>query len=342
MYRFAIIFAILFLNAFVLNSSADAKINDLMLDSKQVKKKILFWKKEPKPKIKMVETKQEWEVESINIPLADRDLFADEKKVKTKEEIKEEKKKQKRFHVPEAKYVFEKYNYPHGKRELNIEDIKRQQYSYPYLVCDINCRYGAYARYYYSPDINQISSEFYVEKLDTSKTKQKRILDYKHHQFDRKPIIKAGMDELYPNLYRGLSLVDWNNNSKKLLIKEKVGSLNNGIYKNYLYINHMSNEVESSKTIKLTDFDETIKNYFLDYQNLQLVKYRYDIVPLGFDAQDDDVIVAHLFAYDKNNNKVFLGTWGYDSYKRQTILFSKDNPVYSLSANGLMLKQVID
>ena len=57
------------------------------------------------------------------------------------------------------------YNYPQGTRELNIEDIKKNLYSYPYIVADKEVRFAAYPRYYYSPDLNQISSEFYVEKL---------------------------------------------------------------------------------------------------------------------------------------------------------------------------------
>ena len=35
-----------------------------------------------------------------------------------------------------------------------------------------------------------------------------------------------------------------------------------------------------------------------------MIKYRYDIEPLGFSAQDDNVVVSHLFVYDNENNKI--------------------------------------
>ena len=126
-----------------------------------------FKKKEPEVIPRMVETKQEWEIESQNIPLSEREIK------KEKEEIDEKKQ-----YVPAPKYRFEKYNFPQGTREANIEDIKKRLGMYPYLVTDKECRYAAYPFYYFSPHINQISSAFYVEKLDISKTKIERILDY--------------------------------------------------------------------------------------------------------------------------------------------------------------------
>ncbi len=287
-----------------------------------------LFKKKQKEKIpRMVETKQEWLEESKNVPLKDR-------------EIKEEKEPidEKKFYMPEAKYGFEKYNYPQGTREVNIEDIKKFTFSYPYIVADINCKLIAYPRYYFNPSNNQISSEFYVAKLDLTKTKARRLLDFKHYSQKRTPIIQAGIKEQYPNLFNGLTLVDWSHDSKKLLIKEKVGSTQRGIYKTYLYVHF----VDENKTIKLLDFDEAIKNYYLDSENMQLIKYRYDINPLGFSSKNDNLIVVHCFIYDKDNNKVFLGTWGYDVKRRKTILLSKTNPSYELSINGLILKQVYE
>ena len=42
--------------------------------------------------------------------------------------------------------------------------------------------------------------------------------------------------------------------------------------------------------------------------------------------------------YDNDNNKIYLGTWGYDCLKRETILISKDDYTPRLSVNGLFLK----
>ena len=291
----------------------------------------LFKKSPSKPKAKMVETKQEWEIEAQNIPLEEREL-----------KVPEIPKSTKKYHIPPPHYVFEKYNYPQGTRKLNIEDIKKKTFSYPYVVADLECRYIAYPQYYYSPETNQISSNFYVEKLDTSKTKTRRILEYNHKQKHRIPIIQSGIMDNYPNLFKGLTLIDWSHDGKKLLIKESIGSMYKGIYKTYLHVHFMGDEIEDAATIKLVDFDEAIKNYFIDWENTQIVKYRYDIEPLGFSAENDNIIIALCYAIDKDNNKVFLGTWGYNCARGETILISKTNPVQNLSINGLILKQTVD
>ena len=57
----------------------------------------------------MVETKQDWEIEAKNVPLADRKL-----------EPEELPKSDKKNYFPEAHYVFERYNYPAGKRDSAV------------------------------------------------------------------------------------------------------------------------------------------------------------------------------------------------------------------------------
>ena len=139
-----------------------------------------------------------------------------------------------------------------------------------------------------------------------------RILNYAHNAKVRKPVVQSGMKKGYPKLFGGLSLVDWSMDGQKVLIKEKVGSTIRGIYKTYLYVYVLPDEVNSGFTLKLSGFDSAIRQYFREYQNKLIIKYRYDIVPLGFSAEDDDVIVAHCFVLDKEGKKLFMGTWGYN------------------------------
>ena len=301
---------------------------DIQNQKELTKKK--FKKKEKPQKPKMVETKEEWDIESQEIPLNERKL----------EEPKEEKDKKK--YIPDTKYVFKRYNYPQGAHELNLEDLKTRLFYYSYLIVDNNCRYAAYVHYYYSPDVNQISSNLFVEELDTTKSKQKRILEYRHKQQQRVAVAKAGIDEYYPNLFNGLSVVDWSRDSKKVLVKERVGSTQGGIYKTYMHVHFLADDVNNRYTIKLVDLDSAIKNYFIDWENKQIVKYRYDIEPLGFSDEDDNVVLAHCFAYDTEGKKVFLGTWGYDVINYKVYLLSRSENVAKVSANGLILKQVLD
>jgi len=326
-----IIFLILFLVFSFTNLNYETKANDLIMDFDKIKAKMPFKKKPQKEKPKMVETRQQWEAEAQNVPLEQRKLEDKKPEIDTK-----------KFNIPETKYTFEAYNYPQGTREINIENVKKNLFYQSYLVADNQFQYAAYQHYYYSPDTNQISSNFFVEKLDTSKTKVKRILDFKHKQQERKPKIEAGTKDYYPNLFRSLTLVDWSSDSKKLLVKEKIGSTQNGVYKTHLYIYFMEDEVKNGYLLKLEDFDEAIKHYYLDWENKQLIKYRYDIIPLGFSKENDDIIIAHVYVFDNNNNKIFLGTWGYDCANQQSLLISKENITSKISVNGIIVKEVLE
>ncbi len=321
--------------SFALDVKFDAKAKlDSIKNSKPITK--IKSLKKPKKEItypKMVETVEQWREESKDIPIEQRKNY------------KKDEPQDKKYYVPNPTYRFERYNYPQGTRELNIEDIKKNLYSYPYYVADNSIHYIAYPRYYFFPEDNQISSEFYVEKLDMTKNKTRRILEYDHNAKKRIPIIDAGVKQYYKNLYRGLVLVDWSRDNKKLLIKEKVGSTLGGIYKTYLYVHFLSADEapkDDSYTIKLNNLDNAIKNYYLDWQNTQLVKYRYDIEPLGFSYENDDVVVVLSYVLDKNNNKIFLGTWGYNIKTNETILMSKTNYSPNITINGLILRQTND
>ena len=95
-------------------------------------------------------------------------------------------------------------------------------------------------------------------------------------------------------------------------------------------------------TIKLVNFDKVIKDYYLDYENKQLIKYRYDIMPLGFSLDNDNVIICLCYVYDKDGKKLFMGAWGYDLLSDKTMLISKTKTDFPISTNGLILKRTLD
>ena len=282
-------------------------------------------KKTPPPK--MVETKQEWEIKAQDIPLGDREL-----------EVQKPPETDKKNYYPKPHYTFELYNYPPGQRGYDIRFIKKNLVEHPIMVADKECHYIAYANYYYRADIDQIYSDFLVEKLDTTKTKTQRILDYNHRQLKRIPVLLSGFKEQYKNLFNGLSLVDWSMDSNKVLIKESIGSTIDGIYRNHLYVYYL----DKNTTIKLTNFEDAIINYYLDYEDIQLNKFRYILEPLGFSANNDELIVANFYTYSSEGKKMLLGIWGYNLSENKTILISKINVPISISANGLVLKQILE
>ena len=282
-------------------------------------------KKETVPK--MVETKQEYEIEAQNVPLKDRKL-----------EVQQEPESDKKNYYPKPHYVFERYNYPPGQRGYDIRFVKKNLVEHPIIVADSECNYVAYANYYYRADIDEIYSDFYVEKLDKTKNKTKRILEFNHRQLKRTPVLLSGFKEEYQHLFSGLSLVDWSADGKKVLIKEQIGSTLRGIYKTNLYVYY----VDEEKTVKLSNFNNSITNYYTDISNLNLNSYKYDILPLGFSSSNDDLVVAYCYTYDNDGKKVFLGLWGYNLNEKTTILISKQESSYPISSNGLVLKRVLE
>jgi len=275
----------------------------------------------------MVETKEEWEIQAQNVPLADRE-------VKREEAPKTDKKN----YYPKPHYTFIRYNYPAGQRDYDIRFIKKNLVEHPIIVADNNCEYAAYANYYYRADIDQIYSDFYVEKLDTTKTKTQRILDYEHKQLKRTPVLLSGFKEQYEHLYSGVSLVDWSADSNKVLIKERIGSTIGGIYKTQLYVYF----IDKDKTVKLSNFNDAIVNYYTDYKNFNLNAVKYDIEPLGFNSVNDDMVIAYCYTYNTEGKKIFMGVWGYNLSENKTILISKTNNSPLISSNGLVLKRVLE
>ena len=285
------------------------------------------FKKKVQPVPKMVETKEEYEIQAQNVPLKDRVL-----------EIQQAPKTDKKNYYPEIHYVFERYNYPPGSRSYDIRFIKKNLVEHPIMVADNECEYVAYANYYYRADIDQIYSDFFVEELDKTKTKTQRILEYNHKQLKRTPVLLSGFREQYNHLFNGLSLVDWAKDGKKVLIKEQIGSTLKGIYQTNTYVYF----VDKEKTVKLSNFQDAIVNYYTDFSNLHLNLYKYDILPLGFSADNDDIVVAYCYTYDNSGKKIFMGVWGYNLSDKKTILISKENISPSISSNGLALKRVLE
>ena len=202
----------------------------------------------------------------------------------------------------------------------------------------MTCHYVAYANYYYRIDTDQIYSDFYVEKLDTTKTKTDRVLDFRHRQLKRTPVLLSGFAEQYHHLFNGLTLVDWSKDSNKVLIKENIGSTINGIYKTNLYVYFL----EQQKLIKLSNFEDAISEFYFEIDNISLNQHRYIIEPLGFSSDNDNLIVARLYVYSKDGKKIFFGLWGYDLEENRTIMLSKTSTSYPVSSNGLVLKRVLE
>ena len=68
--------------------------------------------------------------------------------------------------------------------------------------------------------------------------------------------------------------------------------------------------------------------------------YRFDIYPLGWDAQRKDKILTYIYGYNKNTGSTpkFLGTWATDADGSFSQLISVQKTGYVIQANGFCLK----
>ena len=70
--------------------------------------------------------------------------------------------------------------------------------------------------------------------------------------------------------------------------------------------------------------------------------YRWDIIPMGWDANNPERILVCAYAVTKKKSTKFLGVYSVDSRGENTQLISDKPMAINTSANGLVLKAVYD
>ena len=156
----------------------------------------------------------------------------------------------------------------------------------------------------------------------------------------RTPAISTGTEEFRENLFSTLTIVDFSSDSTKLLVKEKVGSAKEGIFRNYIWIYFMDGEQDQWFAIKFAQVNEAIKKYHAK-TGLALDNYRWDIKPLGFSKENPQVVAIEAFAWDKDKKQIFLGLWGLDCTNASVNLISATPVPIEISANGIIVKEFL-
>lgn len=289
-----------------------------------------FSKKSRQEAEKMVQTKQEWEEKAQNVNLEDRKISPyqrpQDKDFKPKN--------------PPLK-KFTKYNVSPGSREVDISKIIKEKDVKSQGVFDPDFKYMAYGQYYYSPTYQQISSEIYIQRLKDGATRMQKALSATPLNTKRTLAISSGTDEFRANLFSTLTIVDFSKDSKKLLVKEKIGSNTEGIFRNYVWVYFMQGDEVEWFPIKFSNLNEKIKQYHGAKSGLALDNYRWDIKPLGFSKENPDLVIAEAFAWDKNKNKIFLGVWGLNCLDASVQLLSETPMPVEVSVNGIIVKEYL-
>lgn len=244
---------------------------------------------------------------------------------------------------------FEKYNSAPGSRELNLERLKRDHSARSMGVISPDFKQMAYTECYYHPSDQQTSSAFYIHPLDTTKSKKARVIEANVFAGARKePLISSTNETLNQYLFSTFTVVDWSKDSQRVLLKEKIGSQNDGIYKTIIWTyqipadNHVLGDADTLKTLSYKSFEnlnDEIKNYWSKKEGFNLNRYRWDVKPLGFLAADENVVIAAAYTFDtKYKEHIFLGTWSLNVETGEVALLSESAAdSFEISTNGLVL-----
>ena len=239
-------------------------------------------------------------------------------------------------YIPQPLFKIVKYNDPPGGVELQLG---RKLYFNRYIngqgITSPDFTKMVYPAIYYYNDSGSVAADLFVIPLDQKENNLNKILKANTSHRQENPILST--DKLIDNYaaFRTLTPVDFNADGTKLLVKEKIGSSEDGIWETRIYIY----DFKTNKSYDLSAVRDAISYYWKEYANLHLIEKRWDIRPLGFDAGYPDRVVVQAYGYT-GEKPVFLGTWSVDCYGEQSkiVTFDKDF-VPKISMNGLKLQK---
>ncbi len=238
--------------------------------------------------------------------------------------------------LPEPNLKVIKYNIPAGTRDINLNSLKDERRVNSIGVVSPDFTKIVYSSIYYYPNHNQTSSEMYLINVNSSDSIKSKLKNAATIQKESEPIIKSGISDLYPTSFRTLVLLDWSSDSKRIAVKEKIGSYTDGIWKTNLLVY----DFESNKLITLNNLRDYIINWWRDNYQIDLIDYMWDIYPVGWDANNPDRIIVYGFAYTKNSQPKFLGTWSIDYKNSSPKLLALTKTDFEISTNGLCLRLI--
>ena len=211
-------------------------------------------------------------------------------------------------YVPQHKFKLVKYNDPVGSPELSLPrrlQFDRQINAQGIVSGDYTKL--VYPAVYYYAEADCVSSDLFLIKLDPVLSNIEKVEKANILNREPKPLLSTSKDIDKKFVFRTLTPIDFSSDNTKLVIKEKIGYKHDGIWKTDLWVYDFN--TKSAKN--LTALREAIIYYWEKTENIKLSDYRWDIYPMGFDANNDDRVIVSAYAYTGESPK-FLGTWSID------------------------------
>ena len=260
-------------------------------------------------------------------------------KAKTKAEITPEEaqipKDSNMVYVPQKTYKLVKYNDPIGSPELSLPrklNFDRQINAQGIISGDKTML--VYPAVYYYAETDCTACDLFLIKLDPTLSDIEKVMRANIVKREEKPLISTDKDIDTKFIFRTLTPIDFSNDNKKLIVKEKVGHRHDGIWQTDLWVYNF----ETNTAKKLPQIRDAIVNYWAENQDVDLTEKRWDIYPLGFDANDDNRIILSAYAYTGDVPK-FLGAWSIDADGINSKLEDLDGISIPISAIGYRLAE---
>ena len=211
-------------------------------------------------------------------------------------------------YVPQRSFKLVKYNDPVGSPELNLPrklNFDRQINAQGIISGDRTMM--VYPSVYYYAQSDCTSCDLFLIKLDPKLTDTDKAKYANVVQRIEEPLISTEKDINTRFIFRTLTPIDFSADNKRLVVKEKVGHRHDGIWKTDLWVY----DFEKQEALKIPQIREAIINYWAQAGGVDFEENRWDIYPMGFDANNDDRIILCAYAYTGDVPK-FLGTWSID------------------------------
>jgi len=211
-------------------------------------------------------------------------------------------------YIPQHKFKLVKYNDPPGSPELSLPrklNFDRQINAQGIVSGDYTKL--VYPSVYYYAQTDCTSCDLFLINLDTSLSNIEKVKQANVVNKEPKPLISTDKSIDNKFVFRTLTPVDFSSDNTKLAVKEKIGYKHDGIWKTELWIY----DFEKKEAKQLPQIRQAITHYWKNKKEVEFDEKRWDIYPMGFDANDNNRIVVCAYAYTGNVPK-FLGTWSID------------------------------
>ena len=241
-------------------------------------------------------------------------------------------------YIPQKKFKLIKYNDPVGSPELFLPrklNFDRQINAQGIVSGDYTKL--VYPAVYYYAQSDCTSCDLFLIKLDSSLSNIEKVKKANILNREEKPLISTDKDIDTKFIFRTLTPIDFSSDNNKLVVKEKIGYRHDGIWQTNLWVY----DFETKEAKKLPQIRDAIVNYWAMSGGVDFDEKRWDIYPMGFDANDENRVIVCAYAYTGDVPK-FLGTWSIDvdgENSRLEDLTGKDIPV---SIVGYRLEEEAD